>query len=167
MDRGKHQIASHTWEHRGLSTIPKAEVKNELFRLEIALQRILGKIPTYMRPPFSSCLEKSSCPEVLKELQYHNILFDVDPADYLFRFDETVFRAKNQFLKAMKVREEFRGDLGSLGGNALVIARDIHKSSTTTLATAMLGEGKRLGWKFVTVGECLEDDEKLWYKQVS
>lgn len=50
-----HQIASHTWSHPDLCNITSAQRKNEMYKNEMALRNILGVIPTYMRPPYSSC----------------------------------------------------------------------------------------------------------------
>ena len=50
-----HQVASHTWSHPDLCNITSAQRKNEMYKNEMALRNILGVIPTYMRPPYSSC----------------------------------------------------------------------------------------------------------------
>lgn len=50
-----HQVASHTWSHPDLCNITSAQRRNEMYKNEMALRNILGVIPTYMRPPYSSC----------------------------------------------------------------------------------------------------------------
>ncbi|CAE6399164.1 unnamed protein product [Rhizoctonia solani] len=52
-DQG-HQVASHTWGHKDLSTLTWDQVHDEMWRVEEALQRILGVTPAFMRPPFGS-----------------------------------------------------------------------------------------------------------------
>lgn len=54
-DAAGHQIASHTWTHLDLSAVSQIDRKNQMWKNEMALRNILGKIPTYMRPPYSSC----------------------------------------------------------------------------------------------------------------
>ncbi|CAE6526118.1 unnamed protein product [Rhizoctonia solani] len=53
-----HQVASHTWGHKDLSTdlstLTWDQVHDEMWRVEEALQRILGVTPAFMRPPFGS-----------------------------------------------------------------------------------------------------------------
>lgn len=68
---GGHQIASHTWSHSDLCKITSAQRKNEMWKNEMALRNIIGVIPTYMRPPYSSCTEECGCEADLEELGYH------------------------------------------------------------------------------------------------
>lgn len=55
MYNGGHQLASHTWSHADLCNITSAQRKDEMYKNEMALRNIVGVIPTYMRPPYSSC----------------------------------------------------------------------------------------------------------------
>jgi len=52
-ERG-HMIASHTWSHRDLATLPPDQVNEEMSRVELAFQRIVGVTPAFMRPPYGS-----------------------------------------------------------------------------------------------------------------
>jgi peptidoglycan/xylan/chitin deacetylase (PgdA/CDA1 family) len=49
-----HQVASHTWAHANLTTLNYDQLNDEFWRVEQALQRILGVTPAFMRPPFGS-----------------------------------------------------------------------------------------------------------------
>ncbi|CAE6401881.1 unnamed protein product [Rhizoctonia solani] len=49
-----HQIASHTWGHKDLSTLTWDQVHDEMWRVEQALQRIAGVVPAFMRPPYGN-----------------------------------------------------------------------------------------------------------------
>jgi peptidoglycan/xylan/chitin deacetylase (PgdA/CDA1 family) len=55
MDRSGHQIGSHTWSHADLSTVGPEARYYQIRRLERALRVVLGKSPTYLRPPYASC----------------------------------------------------------------------------------------------------------------
>lgn len=44
-----HQIASHTWSHQNFSQMSTTQARNQMIYNEIALNDILGYIPTYMR----------------------------------------------------------------------------------------------------------------------
>jgi peptidoglycan/xylan/chitin deacetylase (PgdA/CDA1 family) len=52
-DKG-HQLGSHTWYHKDLATLTWDQVHDEMWRVEQALQRIVGVQPAFMRPPFGS-----------------------------------------------------------------------------------------------------------------
>jgi len=47
-----HQVASHTWSHSHLTTLTWDQIHDEMWRVEQALQRILGVTPAFMRPPY-------------------------------------------------------------------------------------------------------------------
>ncbi|KAF8072282.1 carbohydrate esterase family 4 protein [Lyophyllum atratum] len=49
-----HQVASHTWGHLDLSTLSWDEIHDEMWRVEQALQRIVGVVPAFMRPPYGN-----------------------------------------------------------------------------------------------------------------
>jgi hypothetical protein len=44
----------------------------------MALSNIVGKFPTYMRPPYSSCSAASGCEQDMADLGYHISYFDLD-----------------------------------------------------------------------------------------
>jgi peptidoglycan/xylan/chitin deacetylase (PgdA/CDA1 family) len=73
-----HQLASHTWSHQDLSAITKEQRYEQMIKLEMATSNIVGKFPTYMRPPYSSCSEASGCPQDMADLGYHVSYFDLD-----------------------------------------------------------------------------------------
>ncbi|KAF8643155.1 hypothetical protein AX16_009199 [Volvariella volvacea WC 439] len=52
-DKG-HQVASHTWRHLDLTTLTWDQIHDEMWRVEQALQRIVGVVPAFMRPPFGN-----------------------------------------------------------------------------------------------------------------
>jgi hypothetical protein len=49
-----------------------------MVRNEMAFSNILGKFPTYMRPPYSSCTAPSGCQKDLADLGYVVSYFDLD-----------------------------------------------------------------------------------------
>jgi peptidoglycan/xylan/chitin deacetylase (PgdA/CDA1 family) len=73
-----HQLASHTWSHQDLSVITKAQRYEQLVKLEMAMANIVGVMPTYMRPPYSSCTAASGCEKDMADLGYHVSYFDLD-----------------------------------------------------------------------------------------
>ena len=73
-----HQVASHTWSHQDLSAITQTQRYDQLVRNEMAFTNILGKFPTYMRPPYSSCTADSGCEKDMADLGYHISYFNLD-----------------------------------------------------------------------------------------
>jgi peptidoglycan/xylan/chitin deacetylase (PgdA/CDA1 family) len=159
MDAEGHQVASHTWTHLDLSAITETERKDQMYKLEMAVRNILGKFPTYMRPPYSSCTAASGCEKTMADLGYHVTYFDVDTDDY------------NQlsFTKIQNSKNWFKGNITAGGAQAatsdwLSIAHDIHETTAYSLVEYMLQTLTSAGYKAVTVGECLGDPVANWYR---
>ncbi|KAJ2912557.1 hypothetical protein MD484_g7854, partial [Candolleomyces efflorescens] len=49
-----HQIASHTWSHADLSTLSWDQLNDEMWRINDALNKILGITPAFIRPPYGN-----------------------------------------------------------------------------------------------------------------
>jgi len=159
MDSEGHQIASHTWTHLDLSKINTEDRKNQIIMNEMAIRNIIGKIPTYLRPPYSSCTETSGCQRDIADLGYHITNFNIDTDDYNQNKPEHIQIAKNNFL----------GNITKTGTTAqdsqwLSIGHDILEQTANNLTGYMLETITKLGYKAVTVGECLGDPKKNWYR---
>ena len=73
-----HQVASHTWSHQDLSKITSAQRRDQMIKNEMAISNVIGKFPTYMRPPYSSCSAASGCQADMAALGYVISYFDLD-----------------------------------------------------------------------------------------
>jgi len=158
MDSEGHQLASHTWTHLDLSAISSADRKDQMVKNEMALRNIVGKIPTYMRPPYSSCT--GQCETDMADLGYHVIYFDVDTDDYNQDSPNQIQRSKDWF----KGNITKGGATAAGGAKWLDIQHDIHEQTANNLTEFMLKTITDLGYKGVTVGECLGDPVANWYR---
>ncbi|EPS40850.1 hypothetical protein H072_5284 [Dactylellina haptotyla CBS 200.50] len=157
MYREGHQIAAHSWTHPDLQSLSEIDRRNEMYRLELALSNILGFVPAYMRPPYSSC--DGSCLATMKALGYHVIYFDLDTDDYNHVLPDQIYDSvaiATQFIEAANPRTE----------SILSIAHDIHPLTVSNLTVAMLKVIKDNGFETATVGECLGDGSSHWYRKV-
>ncbi|KAJ5647760.1 hypothetical protein N7490_004132, partial [Penicillium lividum] len=157
---GRHQIASHTWSHEDLSKIKPTQRVEQMTKNEAALRNIMGSFPTYMRPPYSSCEEGSGCREELGRMGYHIVLYDVDTDDYKNDNPDLIQKSKDIFDKALS-----SGNPAS--HSWLIIGHDAHEQTVHNLTEHMLQTMKRLGYRPVTVGECLQDPREMWYRKDS
>ncbi|KAI5806534.1 hypothetical protein DFH27DRAFT_480211 [Peziza echinospora] len=150
-----HQIASHTWSHADLSTLSSADRVGEMVKLEMALRNIIGKFPTYMRPPYSSC--NAACMTTMAQLGYHVTYFDLDTEDYLHATPETQQISKDIVHNIISASNPSTDDW-------LSIMHDIHDQSVHNLTSYFLTELTNKGFRTVTVGECLGDAPANWYR---
>ncbi|ORY01605.1 glycoside hydrolase/deacetylase, partial [Basidiobolus meristosporus CBS 931.73] len=75
-----HQICSHTWAHTDLLTVSEQEVVYEMTRLNHAFSKVLGKVPTCMRPPYGDTDGPSR--KILYKMGYTVVTWNVDPVDW-------------------------------------------------------------------------------------
>lgn len=139
-----HQVASHTWSHYSLEKLSSAMRYDQMGKNERALANIIGKYPTYMRPPYSQCDAPSGCQADMLALGYHRIYFDLDSQDYLNPLPTQIQGAKDVVAAA----------LGRTANppvtDYLSIQHDVIEQSVTNLTSYYLGLIKAKGWK----GEC-------------
>lgn len=139
-----------------------------MYRLEEALVGILGKFPTYMRPPYSSC--EGECPQTMADLGYHICYFDLDTDDY------------NQLDNIQVAKNNVANAVAEGHAHYLSIAHDIHEVTVKELLPYMLETFKSKGYRsmltltlmfglwvltlitVVTIGECLGDPVSNWYR---
>ena len=153
-----HQVASHTWSHYSLQNITSDLRKQQMVKNERAFANIIGKYPTYMRPPYSQCDAASGCQADMKALGYHRTYFDLDTQDYLNPLPSQIQNSK----------DIVKNILGTPGAtDYLSIQHDIVQQSVTNLTSYYYGLIKAKGWKGVTAGECLADPEANWYRTPS
>ncbi|KAK9256877.1 hypothetical protein V1507DRAFT_381771 [Lipomyces tetrasporus] len=150
-----HQIASHSWSHANFDQLTPWEQKRELYKNEMALVNIIGKFPTYFRPPYSACGDV--CLATLKQLGYHVIYFDFDTEDYLHSARDTIQQSKD-------IVKSFFDGRDATTSDTLSIQHDIHYQTVYNLTEYSLKIMTRKGYKMVTVGECLGDPKSYWYR---
>jgi len=155
MEAAGHQLASHTWSHANLSTLTEEKRRTEMYKLEAAMRNIVGFIPTYMRPPYSSC--NAACMATMSELGYHITYFDLDTDDYNNVTPEKIQNAKNNFANAVNPSDPTTDAW-------LSIAHDIHEQTAMNLTQFMLETLTAKGYRAVTVGECMGDPKANWYR---
>ncbi|RPA82141.1 glycoside hydrolase/deacetylase [Ascobolus immersus RN42] len=146
-----HQIGSHTYNHADLSTLSYAGVQAEMTALEAPLTSILGKFPTYMRPPYLNCA--NNCPAALNDLGYHIIQTDLDTQDWQgdAEMSKQIFK---QMVDARSLSEP----------GYVVLAHDVHEATVHQLAEYMVDYAQSKGLRLVTVGECMGDPSANWYR---
>ncbi len=49
---GRHEVGNHSWSHDDLAVLDRAQVSDELSRTHDAIERVIGRPPTLLRPPY-------------------------------------------------------------------------------------------------------------------
>ncbi|KAF9178386.1 hypothetical protein BGZ51_005939 [Haplosporangium sp. Z 767] len=149
-----HQIASHTWSHADLTTLTEEKVIAEMTNLDNAIKGMIGRRPVYMRPPYGSTDPTTQA--ILAKLGYTIVLWSQDTNDWQHPTDVEA---------SMKV---YRSALGAKNAvkqpGHIFLQHDTHQVTATLLATQAIDYARKMGFKVVTVGECLGQPKSKWYR---
>lgn len=125
----------------------------QMTQLESAFFQIIGRIPTYMRPPYLAV--DGSVLAIMGQLGYHVISASIDTKDY--ENDDPV-AIWNSF-------EKFRRELD--GGGTITLAHDVHRSTVDILAQAMIDEVRKRGLKSKSIFLSLFASQSGWIRIVT
>jgi peptidoglycan/xylan/chitin deacetylase (PgdA/CDA1 family) len=139
MDQEGHQIANHGWSHYNYNQFDSPFRLDDMVKNERAIANIIGKYPTYMRPPYNACSKETGCWDDIEKLGYHRISQDLNTEDWAHATPDQIQKSKD-IVKAALER------LGE-DGNALSIQHDIMEQSVMNLSAYLFEEIVDKGWK--------------------
>lgn len=135
-----HQIASHSWSHpSNFGSLSAAELTTQMQKLEGALVSIIGKKPTYMRPPYLAT--GGSVQSTMQTLGYRIITDDVDSGDWN---GYSVAQSQQQFTNA-----------GASGNGHIPLMHETYQTTVTQLVPWLINWASQNNLKLVTVGESM------------
>ncbi len=135
-----HEIGNHTNHHRGLKSMSDKDILKEIEGCEDEIFALGEYRPQFVRPPEGAMNDQVR--EVVRDLNYRIILWDVDTHDWAHTAPAEITR---------HVLEEI--DAGDI-----ILMHDFigHNSPTPEALRMMIPELLARGYKFVTVGELLD-----------
>lgn len=137
-----HQVASHTWTHpSNFGSMSAADVTSQMKKLEGAIVKIIGKKPTYMRPP--NLATGGNVVSTMASLGYKIITDDVDAQDWN---GYTVAQSEQQFTNA-----------GAGGNGHIPLMHETYATTVQQLVPWLINWAKTNNLKLVTVADCLGD----------
>ncbi|KAF8881642.1 hypothetical protein CPB85DRAFT_1233876, partial [Mucidula mucida] len=134
-----HEMASHTWAHLDLTTLTYERIHEEMSRVELALSRIVGVVPAYVRPPFGNY--NSLVQQVARERGQAIAIWDFDSLDWKVSTDE-VFQRYDDILAT---------DPDSL----LILHHETYDHTPLEIMPTVIQRLQSLGYELVTVSECM------------
>ncbi|KAF8985079.1 hypothetical protein BGZ46_006041 [Entomortierella lignicola] len=148
-----HQIGSHTWDHKDLTSLNHTDALAEMTMLEDAFRGIIGVRPTYMRPPFGSV--NAPVLEMLGERNYTAVTWDTDTMDWAHPTD---FQASYSVYQSLLNNTDGINQPGHI-----VLQHEVNQVTALQVAPMAIDLALIKGYKVVTVGECLGDPKSNWY----
>ncbi|QRV93299.1 chitin deacetylase [Ceratobasidium sp. AG-Ba] len=136
-DKG-HQIASHTWSHANLSTLSWDQVHDEMWRVELAMKKIAGVVPAFMRPPYDNVKN------VAGARGQSIAMWDFDNQDSL---GASPAQSKQLYDEAIAKRPS----------TILALNHEVHERTAHEVVPYAINKLTAAGYKLVTLAECLGD----------
>lgn len=135
-----HQVASHTWAHKDLSTLSRDEVEEEMTRSHVAIERITGASVAFMRPPYGNY--NNNVRQVAEDLGETVVIWDLDSGDST---GKSVDQQKAQYSAVASNKPN----------NVLSLQHDVHRESIYEVLPYAIDQLKGAGYRLVTLAECL------------
>jgi peptidoglycan/xylan/chitin deacetylase (PgdA/CDA1 family) len=166
-----HQIASHTWSHVQLTTQTAAQITTQMRRVEEALIQLIGIVPRYMRPPYgdgtfgNGNANDVKVQSTLGGMGYVIATWDIATGDADIDDMAPPFKLTDDQLALLE-----RANVTNVVDKApkaphMQLMHDTFQRTVTQLTPWSITYIKGLGYKLVTVAECLGDtDPRNWYQ---
>ncbi|KAJ8468381.1 hypothetical protein ONZ45_g17262 [Pleurotus djamor] len=145
-DKG-HQVASHTWAHKDLTTLNWDQIHDEMWRVELALQRICGVQPAFMRPPYGNYndLVRSAAAVRGQKLA----IWDFDSGDSLGA-------------STSQMRNAYNNIANQRPNTILALNHETIQQSAQVVIPYAIQRLQQAGYRLVTLAECLGQQPYQW-----
>lgn len=132
-----HEIANHTWSHPSLPSLGAARLQKEMASTTEVIQRVTGRRPTNMRPPYGAINDRVRT-AIYRDHGLDVIMWSVDPLDWKRPGAEVV---RQRLVEGAKP-----------GG--ILLAHDIHPGTIEAIP-GTIADLKAKGYGFATVSQLL------------
>ncbi|CAK5268878.1 unnamed protein product [Mycena citricolor] len=135
-----HQLASLTWSHLDLTTLSANDLRTQVSKLDLAMSRIVGAMPTCLVPPFGSFNDT-----VLA------IVGETKPAVVLWDYDGTNGSPSD-------IEAGYDSQVASAITNMLALNEETTPTTASQVMPHVVNSFVQAGYKLITVAECIGVD---------
>lgn len=129
-----HTIANHTWSHTSMTKLTVPAMEKEIAATNLAIERITGVKPTYLRPPNAAINAKTYT--ALSAQNMTGVLWSVDTRDWADKDAKIIY---NRVVAGAKP-------------GAIVVLHDIHRPTVDTVPR-IIDTLTKQGYSFVSLDE--------------
>ncbi|THH10445.1 hypothetical protein EW145_g1329 [Phellinidium pouzarii] len=135
-----HLIGSHTWSHPDLTTLSWDEIHDEMWKVELALSRIIGVWPAWMRPPYGNYNDLVRSASAIRNQSL--VIWDFDSQD--------------SDGASVQESEQYYTDLvNQHPSNVIALNHETYQTTAEQVLPFAIQALKAKGYNFATVAECL------------
>ncbi|KAL0563607.1 hypothetical protein V5O48_018457, partial [Marasmius crinis-equi] len=138
-----HQVANHAWRHDDLTKKTWDELHDLLWKVEQALQRIVGVTPAFFRPPFGNYNDLVR--QVASARGQSVVIWDYDGQDATANPPTLDQRVEN-YRKLIKEQKP---------STILTLNHEVKKETVEAVIPKVVQWLKESNYRMVTVAECL------------
>ncbi|MFR9796806.1 polysaccharide deacetylase family protein [Streptomyces sp. MS06] len=131
-----HEVGSHTWDHKILTGLGRAQIREELDRTDKEIARLTGHRPTLMRPPQGRT--NDTVHAVCRELGLSEVLWSVTAKDY--KTDDPAVITRRVLAQSSR--------------DGIILLHDLYPG-TVPAVPGIIDALKERGYAFVTVPQLL------------
>ncbi|KIM86202.1 carbohydrate esterase family 4 protein [Piloderma croceum F 1598] len=135
-----HMVASHTWDHKDLTTLTFDEIHDEFYRVELALERLLGVKPAFLRPPYGNY--NNLVRQVAYERGQKLVTWDFDSGDSTGSTPAQSDAAYDALIKKHP-------------STILALNHEVYEKTAHIVVPHAIAALKKAGYELVTVAECI------------
>ncbi|EJD07768.1 glycoside hydrolase/deacetylase [Fomitiporia mediterranea MF3/22] len=135
-----HLIGSHTWAHLDLSQQSWDKIHDEMWKVELAMMRILGASPAWMRPPYGNYNDQVRSASAIRNQSL--VLWDFDSGD-------------STGSSAQQSKQAYTDLANRRPNNVLALNHETYSSTAYDVLPFAIQTLKAKGYNFATVAECL------------
>ncbi|OCB91676.1 glycoside hydrolase/deacetylase [Sanghuangporus baumii] len=135
-----HLIASHTWAHLNLAEQSWDKIHDEMWKVELALSRIIGVEPAWMRPPYGSYNDLVRSASAIRNQNL--VIWDFDSGDST---GASADESKGNYWNIANSRPD----------TILTLNHETYASTVYDVIPYAISQLQSKGYNLVTVAECL------------
>ncbi|KAJ2913639.1 hypothetical protein MD484_g6782, partial [Candolleomyces efflorescens] len=135
-----HQVASHTWAHKDLTTLTWDQIHDEMWKVEQALSRITGAYPAWVRPPYGNYNNLVRQAAAVRGLTIAN--WDFDSGD-------------STGASAQQSKNSYNAIANQHPSTILALNHETQSGTAYDVLPYAIQRLKQAGYQLVTVAECL------------
>lgn len=132
-----HEVANHSWDHPQLPKIPVAAADKQIGDTNAAIERITGKSPLYVRPPYGA-MTPALRAHLREKFGSTFVYWSVDPLDWKDRNPQVIHDRI----------------VANVHSGAIILVHDIHPTTVDAMPKTF-DDLLAKGYKFVTVSQLI------------
>jgi peptidoglycan/xylan/chitin deacetylase (PgdA/CDA1 family) len=134
-----HEFGSHSWSHPHFPNLTWDQTHNEMYKVEVLLNKTLGVVPALFRAPYG---EDQYSLSAIGARNQSSILWNFDSGDSLGHTEA-------------QIKADYTALMNANTNNVIALNHSVQNLTVSTIMPWLLPQLKAKGYQFVTISQCL------------